>query len=105
MGNTQLTQEMFALINFSVCAGVIGICLCRLNCMSKEVIIRVRSVYVMYLTAALTSALQPMYGEWPGWGNIAMSSALLFNLLMSSRNWANGPPHEVKINPQYRRIA
>lgn len=86
---------MFALANAVLCMGVVVISLCRLNKMTKAVLFRVRATYAVYLNCALLSALQPLWGEWPQWAALTMASALLFNLLMSSANWAGGPPRDI----------
>lgn len=89
MGSTQL---LFALANFVLCLAVVWMCLCRLNSMTRAVLYRVRSEYSLYLTCALASALQPMWGEWPEWGSLAMAVALIFGILASRRAWARGAP-------------
>lgn len=91
---------MFALINFALCAGVFGISLCRLNAMEGAVLLRVRSEYTALLAGAVASGLQPWYGEWPGWGALSISFAVLVALLCSGHAWHRGaqdkPPEIAK---------
>ena len=88
------TPRMLALLNLVLCLAIIHVCLCRLNCMTERVMLRVRSQYTIYLNCALASALQPTWGEWPQWGTISMAAALLFGLLVSKQHWMAGPPIE-----------
>lgn len=98
MGNT---YQLFALANFLLCMFAVLMCLCRLNAMTSNVTYRVRSEYTVYLTCALASALQPMWGEWPRWGSIAMAGSLVFGLFVSSGGWKEGPPPSA-CNPKRR---
>ncbi|WP_114968553.1 hypothetical protein [Rhodoferax ferrireducens] len=78
---------LFALANAALCACVLMISVCRLNGMHGSVLLRVRSEYAGYIGAAVLSALQPWWGEWPQWGSVGMASALLLGLLCSSHAW------------------
>ena len=78
---------LFALANAALCAGVVFISLCRLNSMQGSVLLRVRSEYAGYMGAAVMSAMQPFWGEWPQWGSIGMAGALLLGLLCSGHAW------------------
>lgn len=78
---------LYALANMLVC-GVIGfISLCRLNAM-RGALWRVRIEYAGYLGGATAGAFQPLWGEWPQVGSLAISSVLLVGLLCSGRAWA-----------------
>lgn len=90
-----MDKEMFALANLVLCFTAVGMCLCRLNSMTVDVIYRVRSKYSIILTAALASALQPWWGEWPQWGALAMSASLVYALTIGTAHWRKGPPSSV----------
>ena len=83
---------LFAAANLFLCSGIVFVAICRLNTMRGKSLMRVRSEYACYLAAALTSAVQPWYGEWPGWASLAMAGAALFSLLASGHAWRDGPP-------------
>jgi len=84
-----------AMANLVLCAGIGFIALCRLNAMRKGVLWRVRIEYAVYLGAAVACGFQPMYGNWPQWGDLCMPVALLGGLLASGRAWAGDVPPDV----------
>lgn len=86
---------LFALANFAVCTLIGFIAVCRLNGMDGSVLRRVRSEYAFYFTAATVSGFQPWFGEWPGWGSLGMSTALLGGLLCSAHAWNRDHPPEI----------
>ena len=86
---------LFALANAALCAAVIFISLCRLNSMQGAVLLRVRSEYAGYMGAAVLSALQPFWGEWPQWASLGMAGAVLFGMLCSSHAWHGDRAPEV----------
>lgn len=90
---------LFALGNLVLCVTIAFIALCRLNAMRKSVLWRVRVEYAGYLAGAVASGLQPMWGEWPQWGSIIISSSLLLGLMCSSRAWAGDVPPDVATGP------
>lgn len=79
-----------AMANLFVNAATFFISICRLNAMGGEVLMRVKSEYTAYIVGALVCGLQPWWGEWPGWGSICISAALLIGLLCSSHAWRHG---------------
>ena len=83
---------IFAGANLVLCACIVVVCLCRLNLMNKKVLHRVRSEYAGYIGGAFVSGLQPMWGEWPQWGSIALAGALLLGLIFGGVGWRGGPP-------------
>ena len=86
---------LYAFANLLIC-GVIGfIALCRLNAMRDGVLWRVRIEYAGYIGGAVAAAFQPLWGEWPQLGSLAISSALLVGLLCSGRAWAGDVPPDV----------
>ena len=89
------TRELFALANLVLCLSAVGMCLCRLNSITQRVYYRIQIKYVVALTAAMTSAVQPFWGEWPGWGSLAMSTSLVFALIVGKQSWYSGPPQTV----------
>jgi len=78
---------MFALANFAVCTAIGFIVVCRLNAIQDTVLYRVRGEHACYFAAATLSGFQPWFGEWPGWGSLAMSTSLLIGLLCSAHAW------------------
>ena len=83
---------LFAFINFVACHVVIFISICRLNSMNKDVMVRVRSEYTAYIAGAMASAWQPTWGEWPQWGSLGITAALMIGLFCSSRAWHKDVP-------------
>jgi len=81
---------LLALANAAICFGIVFISICRLNAMEGDVLMRVTSEYTAYLCAALAAAFQPWWGEWPQWGSILVSGALLFGLGCSGHAWRRG---------------
>lgn len=86
------SNELMALGNLVLCLTAVGMCICRLNSMTTSVLYAVRSKYAVIVAAALCSALQPWWGEWPGWGSLAMSASLVFSLVVGKPVWRSGPP-------------
>ena len=86
---------LFALGNFALCTAIVVIALCRLNSMQGTVLWRVRGEYATYVGCATASSLQPMWGEWPLWGSIAMAVGLLLGLLCSSHAWRGDRAPEI----------
>lgn len=78
---------LFAFANAAMCGCIWFISLCRLNAMKGPVLRRVRSEYAVYVGCAIASCLQPLWGEWPRWGSLAMAAGLLVGLLCSARAW------------------
>jgi len=85
---------LFAFANWAVCSAVGVIAICRLNAMQGSVLFRVRSEYAVYLGGATLSGFQFWLGEWPGWGDLAMSTALLVGLMCSAHAWRRGDADE-----------
>ncbi|KAF1070363.1 hypothetical protein [Variovorax sp.] len=71
------------------------IALCRLNAMRHGVLWHVRVEYAGYMGGAITAAFQPLWGEWPQLGSIAIALVLLVGLLCSGRAWAGDIPPDV----------
>ena len=86
------TVYLFALANLAVCGVIAFIALCRLNSMQNTVLLRVRAEYACYMGGAIASGLQPLWGEWPEYGTIALAGAMLFGLFMSGSAWKGDKP-------------
>lgn len=85
--------HLMALANFALCGTAAVICLCRLVAMNPNTTSRFIFRYALLLTAASASGIQPtLFGEWPGWADLLMTTALLVFLATSSRAWRGGPP-------------
>jgi hypothetical protein len=89
---TAVYAYLFALANMSFCLGIFFVCLCRLHVMNRLVLFRVRVEYAIYIGAAVASALSPMWGEWPEWGQTSMAAGFLLGLLLGGIGWRDGPP-------------
>jgi hypothetical protein len=90
---------LYAFANLAIC-GVIGfIALCRLNAMRHGVLWRVRIEYASYVGGAVAAAFQPMWGEWPRMGSLAIAGAMLIGLFCSGRAWAGDVPPDVATGP------
>lgn len=87
----------FAAVNFILCITAVVMCLCRLNNLNAKTQLRERVKYVLSLTAAMTSATQPWYGEEPGWGSVAMAASLVYALWAGAPRWRHGAPAYVKV--------
>lgn len=78
---------LFAFANWAICTLVGFIAVCRINAMQGPVLYRVRSEYAAYIGGATVSGFQFWLGEWPGWGSLGMSTAMLVGLLCSAHAW------------------
>lgn len=87
----------FAAVNFILCVTAIVMCLCRLNNLNARTHLRERVKYVLSLTAAMTCATQPWYGEEPGWGSVMMAASLVYALWAGAPRWRHGAPAYVKV--------
>ena len=83
---------ILAFINLALCAGIVVIAFCRLHNMNGTVLKRVQSEYAAYLGGALVCGLQPLLGEWPGWGTVSLAGAVLIGLACSAYVWQFGVP-------------
>lgn len=90
---------LFALVNMVLSIAVLFISLCRINAMGKNVMFRVQLEYTCWVGAAVTSGLQPWWGEWPEWGAIASMGAILVYLISSAHAWRNDRPPESATGP------
>lgn len=86
---------LYAIGNLLACGAIAFIALCRLNAMRSGVLLRVRLEYACYVGGATAAAFQPLWGEWPQRGSIALAAALLIGLLCSGRAWAGDVPPDV----------
>lgn len=90
---------LYAFANLLVC-GVIGfIALCRLNAMRGSVLWRVRVEYACYVGGSVAAAFQPLWGEWPQMGSLALAGSMLIGLFCSGRAWAGDVPPDVATGP------
>lgn len=89
-------DAVLALANLLLCIFAVGMCLCRLNNIHKNVALREKFKYVAALAAAMASATQPWYGEQPGWGSLAMAASLVYALYIGASRWRHGVPAYVQ---------
>lgn len=79
---------------------VMASCVCRLGASSALTVRRaVRIKYVAILTGAAASGLSPLaWSEYPGYGQVAITAAVLVSLLVEMRRWRYGAPPDVLID-------
>jgi len=90
---------LYAFANLLICGVIWFIALCRLNAMWKTVLWRVRVEYACYVGGAVAAGFQPLWGEWPQIGSLAIAGAMLIGLFCSSRAWAGDVPPDVATGP------
>lgn len=78
---------LLAMANFALCMPSMFICICRLNAMTKSVLLRVRIEYAVGAGALFCSAFRPLIGEWPGYASVGMAVYVLVMLVASSHAW------------------
>lgn len=93
--STALYSYLFSVANFVICFSIVFVCLCRLHVMNRRVLFRVRLEYAVYIGVAVASALSPMWGEWPEWGQTCLSAGFLIGLMIGGVGWKDGPPESV----------
>lgn len=84
--------HLLAVVNAILCLAIMGICICRLRLINKQVRLRVGVQYVVLLMAAAGLLLSPFLWEYPGWGTAAFVGAVLFMLCADSYQWQHGAP-------------
>jgi len=75
-----------------LCAGIMFVCICRLDKIDKAVRIRVGIQYVILLMAAAGLAAAPLLWQFHGWAVVWFAGAVLFMLIADSFQWAHGAP-------------
>lgn len=80
-------QPLVLCINAVLCFTMMGICICRLNAMGKDVLFRVQLEYVFYMGAGFISMARPWWGENVGWASLMLECAILASFLSSSHAW------------------
>lgn len=83
----ETNQPLVLLINAGLCLTIMGICLCRLNAMSRAVLLRVQFEYVFYMGAGFISMARPWWGENVGWASLMLETAILISFLSSKHAW------------------
>lgn len=92
---TQLLIALNALIN----AGVVIVCLGRLNASSTEVRPEVRAYYTLLLTGSMAYGLQSaLFGYIPTPAGVFFASCVFVGLLTSKERWREGPPEDVMVD-------
>lgn len=87
---------LFAVANTVLCSLVMFVCLCRQAASSKAVLRRVRWGYSILGASFFAALLGPLYGEWPGWSQLAASTGVLALLFSGSHRWRRGAPPDVR---------
>lgn len=90
--NQTLLSFAFVSWNFVACFGIFIVCLCRLHVMNKNVLLRVRLEYALYIGGSWVAGLSPMWGEWPEWGSATLATVFFVGLLLGGIGWREGPP-------------
>lgn len=89
-----------AALNFLACSGVAVSCVRRFAVMSRvttPVIWRVR--YVTVIVAASASGISPLWGEWPGPGQLLLGAACLAVIGVAAKGWRGSPPSYASRSP------
>lgn len=83
----ETNQPLVLFINLALCLAIMVICLCRLNAMSHDVLLRVQVEYVFYMGAGFISVARPWWGENVGWASLMLETAILISFLSSTHAW------------------
>jgi len=96
---------MIAMLNLLLSVPSIVICICRLNTMSRDTLMRVKLEYALGVGVLLFSSLRPMIDEWPGYATLATTTYILVILLSSSNAWrGDKPPHTATDHAQLAHL-
>lgn len=94
-------KNLMALANLLLCTSIGWICICRITKMTASTTRKAtRLSYAGIFGAAFISGWSPwLLGDWAGWADISLASALLAHLLSSIHAWRNGLPDFAKSRP------
>lgn len=85
--------ELVFLINLGVCLAIAWVCICRLNAITRDTMLRVRAKYTALLTGALTLAGLPiLFGVKPTVDTALAAALVLILIVFEMPLWRNGPP-------------
>lgn len=74
------------------------VCFCRAVVSDTTVLKRVRAKFVLLGPSALAFGFSPLWGDWPGYVNVAILVAVLYGLFAETFQWRDGPPNNVRID-------
>jgi hypothetical protein len=83
---------LLAMLNLVLSVPSIVICICRLNTMGHDTLMRVKFEYAFGVGVLVFSALRPLIDEWPGYATIGTTLLILVNLASSSNAWRGDTP-------------
>lgn len=83
---------LIAMLNLVLSVPSIIICICRLNTMGRDTLMRVKLEYALSVGVLVFSSLRPLIGEWPGYATLATTTLILVMLLSSSNAWRGDKP-------------
>lgn len=81
-----------AMLNLLLSVPSIIICICRLNTMGRDTLMRVKFEYALGVGVLVFSSLRPLINEWPGYATLATTTLILVMLLSSSNAWRGDKP-------------
>lgn len=84
--------HLLAMLNLLLSVPSIIICICRLNTMGRDTLMRVKLEYALGVGVLVFSSLRPLIGEWPGYATLATTTLILVMLLSSSNAWRGDQP-------------
>lgn len=79
-------------VNAVLSLSIMFVCVCRLNAITRCVLMRVKLGYVMLLMGAAANGMAPWKFEMPGWPSAAFAAAVLVQLVADAFQWRAGPP-------------
>lgn len=87
LAHLETNQPLVLCLNAFLCISIMGISLCRLNAMDKDVLFRVKLEYVFFMATGFVSMGRPWWGENVGWASLMLETATLISFLCSSHAW------------------
>lgn len=92
---------LMALANLVLCSIAAWTCVCRISVMAGETTRKLnRAAYSVMLMAICASGWAPwLFGEWPGWADLLMSTAVIVYMTSGMRAWKFGVPTFARSGP------
>lgn len=91
------SRQLLALFNWAICCAIGWACICRISVTSIETTRGLtRWSYAALFAAATASGYGPFADHWPGWADVAMSTAVLLLMLDGAKHWRLGLPNDAR---------
>ena len=98
-------EKLFALANMALNLASWVIVVCRLKTLSPATFWWIKLEYSVGSTVLLVSAFSYLWGGWPEWGHLGLSSYVLTALLASAPAWrAHGKDHAPDIVTDHAKL-